>query len=35
MKVSHTPLDKPTPRDARTALKDLPQRVATLVKKYE
>ena len=35
MEVSHAPVDKPTPRDARTALKDLPQRVATLVKKYE
>ena len=35
MEVSHTPLDKPTPRDAWSALKDLPQRVATLVKKYE
>ena len=35
MEVSHTPLDKPTPRDAWTVLKDLPQRVATLLKKYE
>ena len=35
MEVSHTPVDKPTPRDGWTALKDLPQRVATLVKKYE
>ena len=35
MEVSHTPVDKPTPRDAWSALKDLPQRVATLLKKYE
>ena len=35
MEVSHTPVDKPTPRDASTALNHLPQRVATLVKKYE
>ena len=35
MEVSHTPVDEPTPRDAWTALKDLPLRVATLVKKYE
>ena len=35
MEVSHTPVDEPTPRDAWAALKDLPERVATLVKKYE
>ena len=35
MEVSHTPVDEPTPRDAWTALTDLPQRVATLLKKYE
>ena len=35
MEVNHTPVDKPTPRDASTALNHLPQRVATLVKKYE
>ena len=35
MEVFRTPVDEPTPRDAWTALKDLPQRVATLVKKYE
>ena len=35
MEVSYTPVDKPTPRDASTALNHLPQRVAALVKKYE
>ena len=35
MEVSHTPVDIPTPRDAWTALKDLPQRVNSLLKKYE
>ena len=35
MEVSHTSLDKPTARDAWTALEELPQRVNTLVKKYE
>ena len=35
MEVSHTPVNKPTPRDAWTALNDLPQRVNSLVKKYE
>ena len=35
MEVSHTRVDKPTPRDVWTALNDLPQRVNSLVKKYE
>ena len=35
MEVSHTPLDKPTPRDAWTALNDLLRRVNALRKKYE
>ena len=35
MEVSHTPVDKPTPRDVWTALNDLPQRVSSLLKKYE
>ena len=35
MEVSHTPVDKPTPRDVWTALNDLPQRVNSLLKKYE
>ena len=35
MEVSHTPADKPTPRDVWTVLQDLPQRVSTLLKKYE
>ena len=35
MEVSHTPLDKPTPRDAWVALNDLPGRVNTVLKKYE
>ena len=35
MEVSHTSLDKPTARDAWTTLEELPQRVNTLVKKYE
>ena len=36
MEVSHTLVDKPTPRDAWTALTDLPQRVnSTVLKKYE
>ena len=35
MEVSHTPVDKPTPRDAWAALNDLPRRVNALVKKYE
>ena len=35
MKVSHTPVDKPTPRDVWSALNDLPQRVNSLLKKYE
>ena len=35
MEVSHTLVDKPTPRDAWTALTDLPQRVNSLLKKYE
>ena len=28
MEVNHTPVDKPTPRDASTALNYLPQREA-------
>ena len=35
MEVSHTPVDKPTPPDVWTALNNLPQRVSTLLKKYE
>ena len=35
MEVSHTPVDKPTPRDVWTAPKDIPQRVNSLLKKYE
>ena len=35
MEVSHTPVDKPTPGDVWTALKDLPQHVNSLLKKYE
>ena len=35
MEVSHTPVDKPTPRDVWTMLDALPQRVASLLKKYE
>jgi len=35
MEVSHTPKDKPTPRDVWTALEQLPQRVSSLLKKYE
>ena len=35
MEVSHTPTDKPTPRDLWTVLQDLPRRVSTLLKKYE
>ena len=35
MEVSHTPADKPIPRDVWTVLNDLPQRVSTLLKKYE
>ena len=35
MKVSHTPVDKPTPPDVWTALNNLPQRVSILLKKYE
>ena len=35
MEVSHTPIDKPTPRDVWTVLQDLPQRVSSLLKKYE
>ena len=35
MKASHTPVDKPTPPDVWTALNNLPQRVSTLLKKYE
>ena len=35
MEVSHTLVDKPTPRDVWTALKELPQRVSALLKKYE
>ena len=35
MKVSHTPVDKPTPPDVWTALNNLPQRVGALLKKYE
>ena len=35
MEVSHTSVDKPTPRNSWTALKELPQRVSALVKKYE
>ena len=35
MEVSHTPADKPTPHDVWTVLQDLPQRVSTLLKKYE
>ena len=35
MEVSHTLADKPIPRDVWTALNDLPQRVSSLLKKYE
>ena len=35
MEVSHTPVDIPTPPDVWTALNNLPQRVGTLLKKYE
>ena len=35
MEVSHTPVDIPTPRDVWTALNDLPQRVNSLLKKFE
>ena len=35
MEVSHRPTDKPTPHDVWTVLQDLPQRVNTLLKKYE
>ena len=35
MEVSHTPVDKPTPRNGWTALQQLPQRVSSLLKKYE
>ena len=35
MEVSHTPVDKPTPRDVWTTLEVLPQRVGSLLKKYE
>ena len=35
MEVSHTLVDKPTPRDVWTVLKELPQRVSALLKKYE
>ena len=35
MEVSHTPADKPIPRDVWTVLNDLPQRVSTVLKKYE
>ena len=35
MEVSHTPVDKPTRRDVWTALDALPQRVGSLLKKYE
>ena len=35
MEVSHTPVDKPTPRDVCTVLQDLPQRVSALLKQYE
>ena len=35
MKVSHTPMHKPTPRDVGAVLEELPQRVSALLKKYE
>ena len=35
MEVSHTPVDKPTPRNGWTELQQLPQRVSSLLKKYE
>ena len=35
MEVSHTLVDKPTPRDCWSALKELPQRVSALLRKYE
>ena len=35
MEVSHTPVDKPTPRDVWSALEELPQRVSALLKKYD
>ena len=35
MEVSHTLVDKPTPRDCWSALKELPQRVSALLTKYE
>ena len=35
MEVSHTPVDIPTPRDVWSALNDLPQRVNSLLKKFE
>ena len=35
MEVSHTPVDKPTPRDLWSVLQDLPQRVSALLKQYE
>ena len=35
MEVSHTLVDKPTPRDCWTALEELPQRVSALLTKYE
>ena len=34
-KYPHTPADKPIPRDVWTVLNHLPQRVSTLLKKYE
>ena len=35
MEVSHTSVDKPTARDVWSVLEQLPQRVSTLLKKYE
>ena len=35
MEVSHTPVDKRTPRNVWTTLDALPQRVGSLLKKYE